>query len=466
MSVEVKFYDFGKLPNSTKTPASAGVGTYQIFNCELKENCDILHPSLILELPLETTMPFNVNYVEIAKFNRLYFITNWTCIRACLWECACTVDACGTYRQQIINSTQFVIRSENLYDTTIVDALAVPTSSITTSTILEDSPFTDSLSVLMGIAGGGSTRYYVFSDRNYEDFIGRLLSDEYLESVLPNWSEADPTAKFNVNPLQFITCVKAFRLHLPRSTHVSSIAVGWGELPADAYRWDPGTIWTIRKTFKSPSHPQLNQATFLCKAPYSRLNLYIPPWGELPLEPEAIYQGGSEATVEVQVDAITGSSVLYVYGGNPRVLLGSASANLSIDMPVSEVRSSTTYGSLNTITDVASIVSNFATGNLIGGINAVKSTFHDYASSLTPVHRAIGGVGAGVGYVDQIGIVGTFVNVKMPAPKFAGRPLYAEAQLSSISGYCICSNAEIGTSGTASESRDIENIMNGGIYIE
>ena len=47
-----------------------------------------------------------------------------------------------------------------------------------------------------------------------------------------------------------------------------------------------------------------------------------------------------------------------------------------------------------------------------------------------------------------------------------GRPLCQKVTLSTLSGYCLCRDADIQISGTTSECDSIKDFMNGGFFIE
>lgn len=133
--MQATFYQFAKRTNSTKRP-SGGQG----FGIDLKAPCNIIDPEIKIATQRD---PTGYNYCYLPTFSRYYWVKNWTYSDG-LWTASLTVDTLASYRDQIGNSTEYVVRSSAKYDPKIVDNLYPTKATITTRTIYSNStPFTD-----------------------------------------------------------------------------------------------------------------------------------------------------------------------------------------------------------------------------------------------------------------------------------------------------------------------------------
>ena len=100
--MQATFYQFAKRTNSTKLP-SGGQG----FGIDLKAPCNIIDPEIKIATQSD---PTGFNYCYLPTFSRYYWVKNWTYSDG-LWNASLTVDTLASYRDQIGNSTEYVVRS-------------------------------------------------------------------------------------------------------------------------------------------------------------------------------------------------------------------------------------------------------------------------------------------------------------------------------------------------------------------
>lgn len=124
------------------------------FEITLKAPCTIIDP----EIKIATdSNPTGYNYCNIPIFGRYYWIKNWTYSDA-RWIASLTVDTLASYRAQISNATEYVVRSSAKYDGNIVDSLYPTKAPITTKTVKASStPFSDDPEGNVGFSSSRST---------------------------------------------------------------------------------------------------------------------------------------------------------------------------------------------------------------------------------------------------------------------------------------------------------------------
>lgn len=91
--------------------------TYKVLNGTFRDSVNILNPVFQIQ---NDEVP-DCNYCYIADFRRYYYIDTITCVRTGLYEIECSVDVLYTYKDNILNSEQYISRQENEYNELLVD---------------------------------------------------------------------------------------------------------------------------------------------------------------------------------------------------------------------------------------------------------------------------------------------------------------------------------------------------------
>ena len=110
----IKLYKFNKKVNSTATPLDNG----RNFNCNIKTPSSLISPVIELEYNPDNIPKYNYAYIE--AFERYYFINNIVFDRG-LWILSLGVDLLASYKDDIINSRQYVIRSSSNKNEYLID---------------------------------------------------------------------------------------------------------------------------------------------------------------------------------------------------------------------------------------------------------------------------------------------------------------------------------------------------------
>ena len=125
-NVEVTFFKTGKPINSTLQPTFDSAHDTKLY-CELFEPFNLQSPTIIVDnehrdKSVESEIcRYNHCYVG-TPLNRYYWISNWE-RRDGLWNAYCTEDYLASFRDDILNTKQYVLRTSNssLWDDRIPD---------------------------------------------------------------------------------------------------------------------------------------------------------------------------------------------------------------------------------------------------------------------------------------------------------------------------------------------------------
>lgn len=475
--MQAQFFKNGKLKNSTYTTTGMGLSPMLTNNIVLKEPVSITRPVIQMQLTRLDPYSMEVNYVTIPELGgRSYFINSWTCARGNIWEAQCIVDVLASWRKWILDSEQFVVRAEKVFDSSVIDSMAPAVGRTSTARTSVDSPWKTPGSTYVLEVVGRRAQYYAFPGLTWVDsFFNLLFSNEYLEQLYPNYDPSLSSLKASANVMQYIGGLRFYPYSLERGSGVSSIPVGFGSVPALASLMpDFSQTQQITTTISVPKHPQSASIPYTNLAPFSTFELYYPPFGTMPLNPKVL-KNVAELTCVMRIEHTTGRGALTVFAGAPMVIVAEATAQIGVDIAVGQILRRG-YSSLNQVSDFASILANTAKANVGGAVSGVASTIMNMIQGNTPMLRAVGADGGMARFSGEIACMGTFQSVKRPPAHFAGYPLYEQRQLSSLlGGYVQCEDAEFSyipeqTQGTFVPMREecdmIESFLEEGVYLD
>lgn len=111
--MDLIFYKQEATPNRVdKSAYLTTVGT--ISNVTLKTDVDLMRPTFILKT---SPLVYNSNYVFCSFTGRYYYIEIIKALSGCRIAIQCKIDALHTYRNEIKNSSGWVVRSAETTDT-------------------------------------------------------------------------------------------------------------------------------------------------------------------------------------------------------------------------------------------------------------------------------------------------------------------------------------------------------------
>lgn len=459
------FFKFTKRNNSTKLPNMADAKAVSI---QIKDDCSFITPTIKVtqDIVSGAFSPDAFNYCYIPYWNRFYYITDWT-YKGNVWEASLAVDVLASFRGEIGNTTAYIKRCSSMSDGKITDtfypAISEPDiTSVAVSPSMSDVNLSGG-SIVLGVMTAdqfriGAVTYYIVTPAQLSSFMAYILSDSiYNASSVYDISSGLYKSMFN--PIQYIVSCIWYPFVL-NSNAPTTIHLGY---------WNTGVSckameeieYITRATATIPAHPQNSRGTYLNFAPYTRLTLYYPPFGSIPIDPA--YTGkGNIMNILLSTDLITGQ-------GNLRVSMGT---NTTTDNNIVAERD----GQIGVPIQLSQIVSDYM------GMSNSMSTVFGAAASLN-----IGGIFSGImsavegSYpkVTSLGNNGSFLMLSLSSKLLVehfrlvdennsefGRPLCKNKQISTIPGYIQTGEADHQFSGTKSETADINRYLQEGFYYE
>ena len=509
--MNVILYKLSKRSNSTKKPTND--------NPKLELSCLVKTPSSVIDPVLEIKKTgslevFDYNYCYIPDWRRYYFITNCT-FNMGLWLVNCTVDVLASYKDSIKASTQYLIRSAQIYNDDLIDSFyptETPTSGRMSQTAVSGQPQCyyqetwydstyfdvdiDSGVVVIGILSGSNTgvSYYWLNMSTWANFISQIQN--YVPSDMGSLSNGIAKALFD--PIQYITYCRWFPTRpLFVGGGVTSINVGGVDfnLGASAVAFvikSNQGVNSFRKTNISiPSHPQKANYPYTALAPYSNYSLYFEPFGLIPLDSTLLY-GASSISLFWDIDFLTGATMLTVES-NIGIMVTKSRSSIGVPLSISKTTVSVDNGLvLGAVGYVASkgkeIASDLASStkkSWLGSGDARNSSPYawktgqsetslgDLASNISDNLDVVKGVTDSLlsvmGQVSVSGTAGSFLIYTLRPVLYAyfmtqtehndakfGRPCMETHSLANISGFIQCGNASVDYTGVSSEAFPME----------
>lgn len=467
--MEILLYSFSKEPNSTAQPSeSSGLSVQG----QLREPSSIESPIIAFQ----NVEPI-YNYAYIPKWNRYYFINNWTC-ELPLWSASMAVDVLASFKTDIGNSTQYVLRSASQFNGNVIDSMypTIADAGAVTQTSWQAPPWNvaGDGAYVVGIRGG-ITRFYIFTPGGLESFFGFLFSDEYADEYLAGWAEKFPEIKVMLDPMQYISSITWYPF-LPLGT-AGAIKVGWGTVDTlgGAPVADNGIISGTPLSFAIQRHPQsATRGKYLNLPPYTRYKLFYPPWGMVQLDGVSLINSDA-VNCDIVTDLKTGGATLNIKTDSG-TLLSRMEAQLGVPCEFTQVVSKG-YGSGNLMQDLLGIAggasplahgaANRKTGSAAVGAavdlaGGVMTAIGNAAEARIPSTNSVGSSGGANSLTGEAGLIAEFLTVADEDVEHHGRPLCKRVRISSLSGFTLCSNADISITGTYNEAQQIREFMDRG----
>jgi hypothetical protein len=466
--MQATFYQFAKRTNSTKLP-SGGQG----FGIDLKAPCNIIDPEIKIATQSD---PTGYNYCYLPTFSRYYWVKNWTYSDG-RWVASLTVDTLASYREQIGNSTEYVVRSSAQYDGTISDSLYPAKATVQSVTNAFQGGFAETISggffVIGFIAKAansiGAVTYVVMTPGNAKKLSAKLLTDVSYLSI-DNAEISDSLTKILFNPYQYIVSCNYFPFDIAELTAhlplVSSVDVGWWsvDIPCWILGADNNKL-TKSVSVSIPKHPQAASRGGYCNAsPYTDYTIFLQPFGVIPLDASKLW-GAVTLSIQYTVDLFTGDSILRVFTDTNQLVHETAVklgvpiqlSNITFDVPsgggLLQTGIAAAFGGLQAALTGGSISD---VGN--GILNAAQATNADVASK--------GATGSTIAFDTIPYIVARFKILVDDNNEDHGRPLCQKVQLFSIPGFMMVDDPDIALPATAAEIDSVKSYMKNGFFLE
>lgn len=506
--MNVRFYNFQKRTNSTKIPDSGH--PYTLLSCQLKAETSMINPTLILETITAGNAPV-YTYVYIPSFSRYYFIANWRWTNG-VWECDCVPDVLASFKTEIGNMSEYVLRSASEYNGQIADMQFPTTAETRVNAEMLTNRFQSVLAggyYVLGVISNdsasaqGAVTYYQMTPAQLAALKNYMMSDAFLTDqnlTVQTVTDVLPTEilKTLYNPYQYIaSCVW---LPFPTSDFdsslktLASIGFGWFE-PTDTgttiqgYRLNAnGYVKTYSERISVYGHPQrFDRGVFLDHSPYSDRMIFYPPFGSIPINDDSII-GGDFIRIELTVDMIFGDAVLTLFHDRP---LGNDSYNnmgviarvsAPLAVPIQLAQTSVDVNGSVTAAETLAIQGTVKAfiGSASSGKGFLSTLYETGKAAVTESVSAIGDLIANpVGQLQTSGTNGSLAQYSTHpyiVQKWRiladddntqkGRPLCRVKTLNTLSGFIMIDSPDVSIACMEPERQTIADFMSSGFFYE
>ena len=513
----IRFYNFDKKVNSLKVPGTSD--DFTRYRCNVKTASSIINP--VIELQKDSVPVYNYCFIE--EFKRYYFITDITFSMG-MWIISTACDTLASFREDIMNSRQYVMRSASSRDPDLIDTLYPAKTSAfgkfehtdynahrynsSTKEWTTVQYFNRQMSAggfCLGILSGNTTgvTYYMVNASAFQKILTTLFT--FKPADMTDFSTSLGNAIWN--PIQYLVSVKWYPI-MPLSVNtggtVSAINIGGHDFNtvSDFGFVTPGDVILIMSSYcierfrinlDIPRHPDSASYPYLNQSPYAEYNLYFQPFGDIPLDSTKIY---SQNRIQVcwTIDYPSGAVILEVNSGGDLVF--SSSNEIGVSLPISGLvmqwQGAVAVAGINYIkgTEVGSAVYNLS--HPLKSLTTLRNPYHpetwpqydpkaEQNADLLGTVRDV--IASTLGQVTTKGSPGSFLSYNLGVPYIYawfritasrddarfGQPLQQNRRIDSLSGFCICSDAYVNYSAgcpTIEEKRRVDAMLNSGIFIE
>lgn len=508
------FYEYSKKNNSTVLPTQQQYSVSVTESCVLKDRSSILNP--ILQFNFDSSMQDAIhgyNYCYIPKWARYYYINNWVYDHG-LWIAYLSVDVLTSWRSRLLENGAYILRSASAYNPDVMDS-TYPAKYHTSTTAepnfvanTADSPFragSNSGSYVLGIIAPNSitgVKYYALQTNSMARLMNAMLNDISVYNISTSEITQD-LQKALVNPFQYIVSIVWIPYTFTNSAPQHTVNVGFWSFTdnnMNAYVIDVLTDYiTFTGSLAIPRHPRVSDyGNYLNLAPYSHYTFGMYPFGMFNLDSNDL-AGFTTLDYHIQVDMATGKGILTLSTlGSANAILRTE-AQVGVPIPTANIRvdyanykTGLIAGGLEVIGDYGQNLKDSweqfksnASALFSGNFDEIQPIFDNaptaqVADNIASASQAsmtkaqiIGYQGTMSGYyVDAVIVNRVFLSAQFLYPVDQdylrkGRPLCKIRQLGTLSGFCLCGNADITIMGaTASELNAIKQFMLSGFFIE
>lgn len=466
--MKVKLYRFRKRDNSTLQPS----GNSWELSGNLRADCSISSPSIDFAIGPDDS-PHEWNYAEIPIFGRFYWVRNWTYTGG-LWTANLEVDVLATWRDDIGNSTQYILRASAARNGAVTDMLYPIVNQTSVITTTGENPFSQTLSgglYVIGVvnndpSGVGAVGYYVFNQAGFNAFKASLFNNIDWANLnfegITSTNEGILKAQFN--PFQYIvSCIWLPFFAGITNSFVGLLSYGWWTIDVSSVgvcgRLINNPVKTFTITVDIPKHPQQSRGSYLNNAPFSSYSLQLPYIGAVDI-PATYIANATSITTSYTVDCLTGETNVDI-GGFMRTTVNIATQIQLAQMAVNYL------GAIENVSNAgAGIASSLLKFDVGGAIQNAVSGITGAITDSIPSMSTNGTNGSISGAYVTPRLVSTFRLVASEDNDNLGAPLCEPRQISSIPGYIMVADCDIDIPALAGETEQIKSYMNGGFFYE
>lgn len=435
----IKTFTFPKDKKSTKIPTEVG----NEYNIVLKENTSIDNPTFILTHQGVPTF----DYCQwIFGF---YFVEDIKLQSKDVYEVNCKLDVLATYRNDILNSNQFVLRSSSDYNINLKDDIMIPSFNQVVNNYITDTDLIDIggsylIRVIGKTSNSASTLYgistFVVTTTDIRNLITAAFNNAIFGNTTWNIDELGNLLKcIFFDPSSYILSINWLPTVIPTSSQ-EEIFLGWYGTGVQG-RTLQGASRTRDLDLNTPTRYFGDFRDF--DNDFTQFTLSLPCVGTVELNPNDVYAG---LECRMSIEFLTGNLFYMIRRKDNNALIYKFNTNVNAEIQIAGLVNKINGNSLTSLGK-----------SLIG--NLIPSA---------PEYSVLGNVGSRV----EIDINYSFklkrriYNTHEYATSKKGRPLRENRTLANLSGFCQCENAKLDTTAYGLIKDEIIDYMNEGFFIE
>lgn len=452
MSVTVSFTSSSKKINSTQQLVMATT-----HECNFKNGCSMLTPTLLLELATATFPTYTHFKIE----NRYYNVTDIRSVRNNLFEISGRIDVLATYKSDIGASTQYVVRAASDSDGGITD-LKYPAKN---KAIFDSKIFTGDFAnkinttgcYVLGIKTSNSDSGLAFYLMDRTNMIALV---NYMYSGL--WCNASDISfelqKMLCDPMDYIACCYWYPFSVGNISMNDTILFGYFQSTASGHLLtNSNRVQILYDVVTISQHPQAaTRGKYLNGAPYTRATASIFGFGRIPLDTNKLVDSQTIGAY-IRVDLFTGLAELALASGGGD--LAKVSAMFGVPIQLSQV----TQDLIKPIVSALDASAAVGRGDIIG---ATKGIGNAIIEGLSPQVQTTGSIGSPIAFEENAHIFSEWYEIVDEYNTDIGRPLCKPKVINTLSGYIACENAEISLNATQNEIEEVQAYLNNGFFYE
>ena len=514
--MEVLFFRFSKRRESTATPDSSGF-LFRLQNVIINDsNSSIMSPNLRVNYQELSSSPYTpiylCNYCYIARFERYYYIGDWSYNADGTWTASCSVDVLGSFKNDIALSSGYLSRAadDSYFNPEVMDTFYPAVNRpFTRETVISSgltgvpSGGTYMIGVVSGLSTGESASYGAVT--NYfitQQQLSQLLVD-FMNTGSSDWSQVTDISadviKSVVNPLQYVVSCKLYPFPPEQNmSYADTIRLGYWESNATGHRTtafqqtfsiniaftaNPATGYT-----EVPVYPQsytvdtgtASERTYNLPnySPYAKYILKHPLFGTFELDP-AIIASYPYVTVTTSINFLSGYATFTVKALIGYETVGQQSQAryyelirsnfpIAIDIPLAQL--TTDYMSLakTALGGLGNIASAVA-GNYVGAAVGLAGNLIDAASTaISPVVQTSNPPTGGYNVeINSFSIEEVRYATIDPYPAEFGYPVKKHVDTLPTSGFVLLDHTDFAGHCTSQEREMICEFLTGsGVFME
>lgn len=495
----IVLYKFSKKTGSMAQP-SASVPSVT-YSCTARESVSVVNPIILIEDPNDALIGYN--YAYIADWGkRYYFISDMILVNNHLYELHLSIDVLATYRTDIRNSSQFVMRSASNYNTNLIDTMydmegrkqsgaksffgtvkSLPAGLLTHSNYF-NTDITGGYFII-GVIGDNGTgvTYYGLSYSLFRDVVSNLMS--YIPSDMSDVSNG--IAKALADPIQYVTSCMWVPVIPTADSTANSIKFGSYTINIGGYAgvFDDSLIQGYYCDVDIPKHPQTaTRGGFMNLSPYAYYSLDFQPFGTFMLDSQKMYgcaqiramwfcdlSNGVGLMKIYALDTTTNDSIYPLLGKKEVALLATCTTQIGVPIQLTQLTVNGLSFASTLIGGIGSAAAGIASGGVLAPLaGAVMTGIASAGILANPDVSSAGASGSIIAFQSiKPCIYAQFAELTGPDYNRFGRPLEEIATISTLSGYAQTRNATVVYSvlmPTDTEAEMVNSLLDSGVYVE